>query len=341
MLDPAGVVMADTESKPSRRWVLTHWLKHNQTTEAALERLSAIGENEIVRYVVGQVEGPDEEGKYHLQGYVELTRAARLTQVKELLWRTTRWAPAVADGRTNKRYCTKTHEVPFEWPDEKIMRAAGTESVEAGDMGGSQGKRSDLDTVQRMLDEGEPMSAVASEFFGDYVRYHRGFVEYRKVKRQLNRGKPTVEVLHGPSATGKSLYCRSVHPPSERVFYLTKPNGNRVWWDGYDGHTTVIVDEFYGWMPYDFILRLLDYGPLTVETKGGAVNMVADHFVFTSNMPPERWYDLGTKPDCGSPFMRRLKEFAVVTETTSEYLDSVLGYIESEQESEEARAAVE
>lgn len=329
----------DGENKASRRWVFTHWLKHNQSVEKVLETFGGLVESDLCRYGVAQVEGPNDEGKNHLQGYLELNRPARMTQLKGVLWNTTRWQIAKGTGRKNLRYCTKTHEEPYEWPDEKVMRLEGTEPVIFGEMGGRQGTRSDLDEVKRMLDDGEPMSAVATEFFGDFVRYHRGFSEYRKVRQQLNRGKPTVEVLWGESATGKSLYCRTMYEPSEEVFYLTKPNGKGrpVWWDGYDGHKVVVIDEFYGWMAYDMILRLLDYGPLNVETKGGSVPMVADHFVFTSNTRPEEWYRLYDKPDEGAPFLRRLAEFAVVTETSEQYLDAIVAYIETDDGREEAR----
>jgi len=62
------------------------------------------------------------------------------------------------------------------------------------------------------------------------------------------------------------------------------------WWDGYEGQHTVIIDEFYSWLRYDFFLRLTDRYPLQVETKGGVVQFVSHRIVFTSNTPPTAWY---------------------------------------------------
>jgi len=63
-----------------------------------------------------------------------------------------------------------------------------------------------------------------------------------------------------------------------------------TWWDGYEGQHTVIIDEFYSWLRYDFFLRLTDRYPLQVETKGGSVQFVSRRIVFTSNTQPTEWY---------------------------------------------------
>lgn len=62
------------------------------------------------------------------------------------------------------------------------------------------------------------------------------------------------------------------------------------WWDGYMNHEVVVIDEFYGWLPYDTLLRLCDRYPLMVETKGGQVNFCAKTIVITTNGVPNTWY---------------------------------------------------
>jgi len=76
-----------------------------------------------------------------------------------------------------------------------------------------------------------------------------------------------------------------------------------TWWDGYSGQPVVVIDEFYGWLGYDFLLRLLDRYSFAVETKGGSVSFTSKLVIFTSNKPPSEWYrniqDLG-------PLLRRI-----------------------------------
>lgn len=62
------------------------------------------------------------------------------------------------------------------------------------------------------------------------------------------------------------------------------------WWDGYAGHEAVILDEFYGWLPFDLLLRLCDRYPLMVETKGGQTQFAAKTICITTNMLPCNWY---------------------------------------------------
>lgn len=69
-----------------------------------------------------------------------------------------------------------------------------------------------------------------------------------------------------------------------------KPNGNSVYFDGYDEHDTIILDEFYGWLPWDLLLRLADKYPLTLQTKGGSVNCAIKNLIITSNKGLLEWY---------------------------------------------------
>ena len=70
------------------------------------------------------------------------------------------------------------------------------------------------------------------------------------------------------------------------VYY--KPRGE--WWDGYDNQKTVIIDDFYGWMKYDELLRIMDRYPHRVPIKGGYINFTSEYLTFTSNISPNDWY---------------------------------------------------
>ena len=52
-----------------------------------------------------------------------------------------------------------------------------------------------------------------------------------------------------------------------------------------------MLDEFYGWLPWDIFLRLLDKFPLTVDVKGSSAVFNSKKIVITSNIPPNQWYD--------------------------------------------------
>lgn len=92
-----------------------------------------------------------------------------------------------------------------------------------------------------------------------------------------------VHVLQGPTGTGKSKWAQDFDP---KGYWKQRSN----WWDGYTKQETVVIDEFYGWLPFDLLLRLCDRYPLLVETKGGQVQFLAKTIIITTNMLPCNWY---------------------------------------------------
>lgn len=145
-----------------------------------------------------------------------------------------------------------------------------------------QGKRNDLVEIKAKLDAGIDEQSLAEEHFGAWVRYNRSFREYKRLKTTPRDFKTEVEVVVGPTGTGKSTYAQS----HENVYFKQ----NSQWWDGYDGHTVVVLDDFYGWLKYDDMLRIMDRYPLLVQTKGGQQQFLARKLVITSNALPTSWY---------------------------------------------------
>lgn len=147
--------------------------------------------------------------------------------------------------------------------------------------------------IQSDLRDGRDMTYIAENYFGDFLRYERGFRSYRALTIGQRSWQTQTEVLWGPPGTGKSMYAWESGGPT--AFWLSKPNSNRVFWDGYDGQEVVVIDEFYGWLPYGFMCRLLDRYPMRVETKGSSVPFLARRIIITSNVCPTRWYNKGLR----------------------------------------------
>lgn len=155
------------------------------------------------------------------------------------------------------------------------------------------------------------------------IKYHKG-LQYALTllsKPRDPRVAPSIEVYWGESGTGKTRKAITDNPGA---YMVTKPNGNGViWFDGYEGQEVMILDEFYGWIQYDLLLRLLDRYPLKLQIKGGTVECRANKFVITSNKPWKEWYPGITDL---SALERRMKEFGKVTEFKS--LVSTVGVTE-------------
>jgi len=91
-------------------------------------------------------------------------------------------------------------------------------------------------------------------------------------------------VFFGESGAGKSYSARLL--AGESVFY--KQRGK--WWCGYAQEETVIIDDFYGWIEYDELLRLADSYPHRVEVKGSSTEFLAKRIIVTSNTSWTGWY---------------------------------------------------
>jgi len=140
-----------------------------------------------------------------------------------------------------------------------------------------------LKTVKAMLDAGQTDVNIATADFELWVKYHKSFSAYKALIAPKRNHDMELVILVGPTGCGKSRYCLERYPDA---YWKQRSQ----WWDGYERHDTVVIDEYYGWLPYDLLLRVADRYPMQVEVKGGQVNFTAKTICITSNIPPKMWY---------------------------------------------------
>lgn len=135
--------------------------------------------------------------------------------------------------------------------------------------------------------------------------------------------KPFVYLFTGTTGTGKTRLAMA--------FYNSyrPPLGKGGWFDGYCAHRTLVLDDFRGGLPLDFLLQLLDWYPVQLPVKGGHTPLHATRVVITSNTMPDDWYP---REDL-SPLWRRIDvhidnepELAALTECKN-CLDDIINMI--------------
>ncbi|UPW40758.1 replication associated protein [Sigmofec virus UA08Rod_19468] len=258
---------------------------------AWLERLVRSG---ICTFAVGQVEEGEECHTQHLQLFLQLKNPARLSWLRRHVHDRAHWEPMRGTAEQAAAYCQKEDtRVAGPWQ-------FGTITV--------RGKRTGLDDAVAMVRSGAPLRDVIDAFPVIWVHHGRGLLDLRQRlalecdRRQFGPEGPEVWVLYGPSGTGKSRFVASTWPDA-----FWKIPGEK-WWDGYDGHETVVLDDFKdGDLRLTDLQRLLDRYPLWVEVKGGAVPMLAKRYVITSNSHPDTWY---SRSDVHKTIMRRVHDYA-------------------------------
>ncbi|AKC88560.1 replicase [Zebra finch circovirus] len=247
-------------SSPCKRWVFTL----NNPTEQEVESVKSLPPSEYHYAIVGKEKG--EQGTPHLQGFLHLKKKVRLNQMKQLIPRA-HFEIARGSDEDNEQYCSKEGDV--------ILTIGAP----------AKGNRSDLAGAVAAVKAGRPMTEVAREFSEAYVKWGRGLKDLALMIGQKPRDfKTEVIVLTGPSGVGKSRWANE----QEGTKYY-KMKGD--WWDGYSNEDIVVIDDFYGWIPFCELLRLCDRYPHKVPVKGSYVEFTSKKIIITSNTHPNHWYN--------------------------------------------------
>lgn len=241
-----------------------------------------------VKYAIYQRER-GESGTEHLQGYVELTKPMRLSGVRRVFngGDNAHWEPRRGSRDQARDYCRK-EDSRMEGPWEH-----GTWTAAA------QGRRSDLETLEELLKAGKTAKEISDTHTGLFLKHYRGIYQWRVLHSTDRDYKTAVTLLIGPPGCGKSREARDIVPNA-----YWKSNGE--WWDGYDAHDDVVLDDFFGWIPYTSFLHMADRFPHRVPFKGGFHNFAAKRVIITTNTLPEHWYDTSKRHIHLDAILRRI-----------------------------------
>lgn len=220
-----------------------------------------------------------ESGTYHLQGYLEFSRALRMGPLKEMFGELIpHLEPRMGTREQAREYCCDTKDPSF---------LAGPYEFGEWNAGG-QGRRNDLASFKSAIDSGETDLQLWDSHPAQYLRYMNGVSRIRLLKSSRRDWPMDIIYLVGPPGTGKSKAAMDLHP----LAYWVSKGRTGVWWDGYQGESTVILDELDGtWFTWTFLMRLLDRYPMNVEFKGGSLPFLARTIIITSNKYPWELYN--------------------------------------------------
>jgi len=204
-------------------------------------------------------------GTPHHQGYVYFKNPVRFDTVKEYLPKGCHIEQARGTSKQASVYCKK----------EKIL-------FEYGECP-SQGKRNDISVVKGMVNSGAKMAEIIDAVDSyQAIKCAELILKYKEMERSW---VPLVYWFWGPTGTGKT---RTAFEMCEDPWVSGR---DLKWWNGYDAHEDVILDDFRGdFCTFHELLRILDRYPYRVETKGGSRSLLAKRIIITSAMPPEICY---------------------------------------------------
>lgn len=213
-----------------------------------------------------------EAGTPHAQGYIELRNRSRITGVKKVA--------GLQRSHLETRRGSQDEAIEYCRKDGQFEEY-GKKSVSA------QGKRTDLDDIRVLIKDGASELDVADGHWSQWVVYRRSFEAYRKLitPPKMRRGL-RVYVIQGIAGVGKSGYIYNRFPG---VFSV--PDPSLKWFDGYNGESVVLIDDYRGGGDPAMLLRLLDIYPLQVPVKGGFVPWNPTTIFITSNLSSTQWHE--------------------------------------------------
>lgn len=221
-----------------------------------------------------------ENGTPHLQGYVQFHKRTYFTTAQKLLPRA-HLEVAYGSADSNIEYCTK-----------------GGDHASTG-LPKRRGERTDLNKVRRdALENG--MTGVTRWANAQQIKVAEKFLTYNEPARDW---KPTVTWIYGGPGSGKT---RTAHELTGECRYIKKSGGK--WWNGYDDHEDVIIDDFRdSWWDLEYLLGLIDRYAFRVEFKGGCRQFRARNIVITAPRAPETYY-----PNMGEDMQQLLRRIDVI-----------------------------
>jgi hypothetical protein len=256
----------------ARIWILT--LKYEHADQISDKRDRFV-------YARGQREIGESTGYEHWQFCVWFAKPTRLAAIKKI-WPTCHAEPTKSAAAES--YCVK---------DE--TRVADTQ-FEIGTRPIGRSLSKDWNAIRSSACSGRMADIPPDVYVRCYNQLQRIAADHMEpvgIERK-------VFVFWGRTGTGKS---RRAWEEAGLSAYPKSPLSK--FWDGYRGHSNVVIDEFRGGIDIGNILRWFDRYPCIVEVKGSSVVLKATCIWITSNIPPEQWYPT-IDAETLSALMRRL-----------------------------------
>lgn len=208
-----------------------------------------------------------EKGTPHLQVSMEFINTKSVKQLKDINRRL----------HVEQRKGTKDEAAEYCKKDGNYL--------EIGKLKDKKGKRSDIDRVRQAVSDGKTMKEII-EIATSYQSLKYAELT-RKYIQKSRDWKTKVYWFWGPSGSGKTKMAFEMSDAEDRWVSMD----SLKWWDGYDGQSDIIIDDFRGSdCRLKTLLRILDRYEYRIENKGGSTQLLAKRIFITCPYKPEDVY---------------------------------------------------
>jgi hypothetical protein len=249
------------EKVKSRNWIITRNISDGELLDAQ-SWLSSLYNQTQANYVVGQLERGLDEGRDHIQAYINYGNGKRLCTIKKYCNKM--HIEVCRDAENSQRYCLK-----------ELTRVAGP--WEFGNKPLRRNNKDDWNEIY-LLAKKRQFDDIPKSIL---VPHYNNLVKIAKDNMSVDDKTHLRGIfIHGESGVGKSLLARSLFP-GKTIF----SKSHNKWWDSYNDEQIVIWDDINpteGAMSATSIKLYCDRYGIKGETKGSGVPLNHEFFIMTS-----------------------------------------------------------
>lgn len=211
-----------------------------------------------------------ESGTPHLQGFLQLKNAKDLKVMIKKMPR--RCNVSSMYKKSTSKFCMEYCKKDGDFVEYGVIT--------------QQGKRNDLAAIREHLMDGGTLREVIINDENpslQKIQYAKAILPFIEPKRKI--GGIEIYWHWGVSGAGKTY---TVFKDNKNVFQPTTVK----WFEGYDGHEVVLLDDFRSHMcEFNILLRIMDQYPFKVETKGGSREVKYNKLYITCPYHPNRVFN--------------------------------------------------
>lgn len=275
-VDPTREFTSRGQSSPCRIFMYTQ----NNYNDACFEHYQQLVSSGIAKGFVVGIETGSRTGTPHLQCVVRWKQPKRKHASIRLL------RVSCADG---DKIAGFVQAVKFPKQAITYCKKDG-DFVIYGEPGESQGKREDLESATASFLDHRNLDRFKREFPVLYVKYPKGFSSLLTYPMRKLNEPPEIIWIYGDTGTFKTrCIWESVSDP----YKIWPSNTSLQWFDGYNGHPIVLLDDFRAhWGKFSVLLKYTDRYPMRVPSKFGFLNWAPVKIYITCSKSPWAVYDV-------------------------------------------------
>ena len=173
-----------------------------------------------------------------------------------------------------------------------------------------QGNRIDVQSFRDAIMKGMKRLHLWESFPREMAKFPRMYNDVKTCLRPMREVDLVVRVLYGRTGLGKTRLIYDCWEEDDEFWRWSVPN-TACWFDGYDQHKLVLLDDFAGKrskMSLVMLLQVLDRYPIMLPVKGSFVWWCPEQIAITTNIHPKDWYNYDKRKEQYHALRRRVHQ---------------------------------